>query len=229
MKLLYQGKTKDVYATEKEDQVLLQFKDDVTGTDGVFDPGANTVGLSIAGAGQSGLRMTTHFFQALNERGFHTHYVSSDQEKATMVVKKARSFGEGLEVICRFRAVGSFYRRYGAYCQEAQDIGQLIEFTLKDDERGDPVIEKEALIVLDILAERDYWKIKEDTKRICQFVKEELAKKGLTLYDIKLEFGKDSQGNIMLIDEISGGNMRVYRDGNYIEPLELEKIFLSGS
>lgn len=227
MKLLYKGKTKDVYQTEDENEVLLQFKDDVTGTDGVFDPGANSVGLSIEGAGQSGLRMTSHFFEELNKRGFLTHYLSSDLEKATMTVKKADPFGKGLEIICRFRAVGSFYRRYGAYCTEGQDLGQLIEFTLKDDERGDPVIQKETLTTLGLLKEEEYEKIKEDTRRICLFVKEELAAKNLDLYDIKLEFGKDAEGNIILIDEISGGNMRVYQQGKYIEPLALEKAFLS--
>lgn len=227
MKLLYKGKTKDVYQTENENEVLLQFKDDVTGTDGVFDPGANTVGLRIEGAGQSGLRMTSHFFEELNNRGFQTHYISSDLEKATMTVKKADSFGRGLEIICRFRAVGSFYRRYGAYCTEGQDLGQLIEFTLKDDERGDPVIQKETLITLGLLKEEEYEQIQEDARKICLFVKEELASKNLDLYDIKLEFGKDTEGNIILIDEISGGNMRVYQQGKYIEPLALEKAFLS--
>lgn len=227
MKLLYKGKTKDVYATENPEEVLLQFKDDVTGADGVFDPGANTVGLSIKGAGLSGLRMTTHFFKALEQEGIQTHFVASDLEKATMTVKKATAFGQGLEVICRFKAVGSFYRRYGAYCTEGQDLGQLIEFTLKDDERGDPVIQKETLAVLNLLSESEYDKIEKETKRICSFVSHELAKKGLTLYDIKLEFGKDTQGNILLIDEISGGNMRVYLQNKYVEPLELEKIFLT--
>lgn len=227
MKLLYKGKTKDVYQADNENEVVLRFKDDVTGTDGVFDPGANTVGLQIEGAGQSGLRMTSYFFEELNNRDFQTHYISSDLEKATMTVKKAQPFGKGLEVICRFRAVGSFYRRYGAYCTEGQELGQLIEFTLKDDERGDPVIQKETLITLGLLKDEEFEKIKDDTRKICLFVKEELQQKGLELYDIKLEFGKDADGNIILIDEISGGNMRVYQQGEYIEPLALEKVFLS--
>ena len=116
MNLVYSGKTKDVYATDIEDQFLLKFKDDVTGTDGVFDPGANTVGLTIDGVGKSGLKMTTHFFTLLNSKNIPTHFVSSDIDNVTMTVKKASVFGKGLEVICRFKAVGSFFRRYGAYC-----------------------------------------------------------------------------------------------------------------
>lgn len=227
MNLIYQGKTKDVYSFGTG-QVLLKFKDDVTGTDGVFDPGANTVGLSIEGAGKSGLKMTKYFFELLHTKGISTHFISADLEEVSMVVKEATTFGKGLEVICRFRAVGSFYRRYGAYCAEGQVLkAPLVEVTLKDDGRGDPVVSKETLALLDVLPEEDYLKIEELTKKICLVVKEDFAAKGLDLYDIKLEFGRDKSTNeIMLIDEISGGNMRVYKDGQYLVPLELEKVFL---
>lgn len=226
MQLVYSGKTKDVYTTEHTDQFLLKFKDDVTGTDGVFDPGANTVGLTIAGAGQSGLKMTTHFFKLLNQNGIHTHFIDSDISNATMLVKKASVFGKGLEIICRFRAVGSFFRRYGTYCKEGQSLGNFVEATIKDDERGDPTISVDALELLGIMTAEEYRQVKESTIQICNLVKDELATKKLELYDIKLEFGRDSKGNIMLIDEISGGNMRVYKNGIYIAPLELEKTFL---
>ena len=224
--LLYTGKTKDVYLTEKESEYLLKFKDDVTGTDGVFDPGANTVGLTIEGAGKSGLKMTTHFFHLLNEKDIPTHFIDSDIENLSMTVKKASVFGKGLEVICRFKAVGSFFRRYGAYCKEGEDLGSFVEFTIKDDERGDPPISKDALILLHILKAEEYAIIKESTVQICNLIKEDLATKNFELYDIKLEFGRDTLGNIMLIDEISGGNMRVFKNGVYQEPLILEKEFL---
>ena len=226
MKLLYSGKTKDVYATQSEDQVLLKFKDDVTGTDGVFDPGANTIGLTIEGVGKSGLKMTTYFFNRLNEKGIPTHFVASDIDNTTMTVKKATVFGKGLEVICRFKAVGSFFRRYGDYCTQGQDLGAFVEVTIKDDERGDPTISKDALQLLGLMTFDEYEKVKELTVNICNIVKELLAEKSLDLYDIKLEFGKDGQGNIMLIDEISGGNMRVYKNETYLEPMLLEKEFL---
>lgn len=227
MTLKYKGKTKDVYALE-DNKVLLKFKDDVTGTDGVFDPGANTVGLSIEGVGKSGLRMTQFFFEILEKKGIKTHYISSDLEDVSMVVKEAENFGKGLEVICRYRAVGSFLRRYGAYVEEGAPLDALLEITLKDDERGDPTISKDTLVMLKILSEDEYEVLKRQTIEICTIIKEELNKKGLELYDIKLEFGRDkSTDEIILIDEISGGNMRVYKDGNYISPLDLEKEFLN--
>lgn len=227
MTLKYKGKTKDIYALE-DNKVLLKFKDDVTGTDGVFDPGANTVGLSIEGVGKSGLRMTQFFFEILEKKGIKTHYISADLEDVSMVVKEAENFGKGLEVICRFRAVGSFLRRYGAYVQEGAPLNALVEITIKDDERGDPTISKDALAMLQILSEQEYEILKHQTVEICTIIKEELGKKNLELYDIKLEFGRDKSTNeIILIDEISGGNMRVYKDGNYISPLDLEKEFLN--
>ena len=137
MKLTYTGKTKDVYALE-DGNYLLQFKDDVTGENGVFDPGANTVGLTLEGAGRAGLKLTKFFFERLQEKGIPTHYIDANIDKATMTVKPAEVFGKGLEVICRYRAVGSFLRRYGLYAQEGQTLDAFVEVTLKDDGRQDP-------------------------------------------------------------------------------------------
>ncbi|NYF25855.1 phosphoribosylaminoimidazolesuccinocarboxamide synthase [Sporosarcina sp. JAI121] len=227
MELIYKGKTKDVYKLEGSN-VLLKFKDDVTGEDGVFDPGANTVGLTIKGAGQSGLRMTKFFFEKMADKGIPTHYVDADIDEVTMTVRSANMFGKGLEVICRYRAVGSFLRRYGAYCEEGQPLDAFVEVTLKDDDRKDPPITKDALSQLGLLSTEEYVILEALTKEIAGVVKAELAAKGLDLYDIKLEFGRDSEtGNIMLIDEISGGNMRVYKEGTYITPMDLEKLILA--
>lgn len=227
MELIYKGKTKDVYKAEGNN-VLLKFKDDVTGEDGVFDPGANTVGLTIEGAGQSGLRMTKFFFEKLAEKGIPTHYVAADLEEVTMTVKSAKVFGKGLEVICRYRAVGSFLRRYGAYCEDGQALEAFVEVTLKDDDRNDPPISQDALAQLGLLTAEEYMTLEALTKQISGVVKDELAAKGLELYDIKLEFGRDGvTGEVMLIDEISGGNMRVYKDGVYIAPMDLEKLVLA--
>lgn len=226
MKLVYQGKTKDVYALDNG-YYLLKFKDDVTGADGVFDPGANTVGLTMEGAGRAGLRLTKFFFEILQGKGIPTHYIDANIEKAEMTVKPAEAFGNGLEVICRYRAVGSFLRRYGMYAQEGQPLDAFVEFTLKDDSRQDPPITEDALVMLGILSSEEYKTIKNLTKEIAMVVKEELAKKSIELYDIKFEFGRVGEDkHIALIDEISGGNMRAYQNGKYIEPLLLEKVML---
>ncbi len=226
MDLVYKGKTKDVYDL-KNGRFLLQFKDDVTGEGGVFDPGANTVGLTIDGMGASGLRLTTFFFEKINRLGLRTHYVGSDIERAQMEVYPAKMFGKGLEVICRYRAVGSFLRRYGLYCEEGQKLDGYVEITLKDDEREDPLITKDGLEMLGILSPGEYETLVTMARKISDLVRQELASKGIDLYDIKLEFGKiGDEEEIALIDEISGGNMRAYKDGVYLEPFDLEKLIL---
>lgn len=227
MKLIYKGKTKDVYEM-KDGNCLLKFKDDVTGVDGVFDPGANTIGLTIEGAGMSALRLTKMFFEILEEKGIPTHYIGADIKEGTMIVKRAEPFGKGIEVICRYRAVGSFLRRYGLYVEEGQPLDAFVEITLKDDDRNDPPITKDALVMLGITTKEEYDTLIKLTKEIGNTVKDELEKKNLELYDIKFEFGKvDKDKNIVLIDEISGGNMRAYKDGKHIEPLELERLMLN--
>jgi len=226
IKLVYKGKTKDVYELE-DGNLLLKFKDDVTGDNGVFDPGANQVGLTMEGSGKAGLQLTKFFFEKINEQGIPTHFISANLDDLTMTVKKATLFGKGLEVICRYRAVGSFLRRYGLYAKEGQPLDGLVEVTLKDDSRNDPLITEDTLDMLGILSKEEYSTLRNLTKKIGNIVKEELAKKGLELYDIKFEFGRIGEDqHIALIDEISGGNMRAYKNGSPVDPLELEKIML---
>lgn len=226
MKLVYKGKTKDVYALD-DGNYLLKFKDDCTGADGVFNPGMNTIGLTMEGAGRAGLRMTKYFFDILNMKGVPTHYLDADIENVTMTVKPAKTFGKGIEVICRFRAVGSYYRRYGDYIEEAASLPAFVETTLKDDDREDPPITKDALADLGIMTPEEYEEVKSLTQQIATIMKDELATKNIELYDIKFEFGKVGD-KIVLIDEISGGNMRAFRNGEYIMPLDLEKMVLDG-
>jgi len=221
MKLIYKGKTKDVY-DNGDGNYLLQFKDDVTGTDGKFDPGANTVALSIEGVSKSCVKLTEFFYKKIEEAGIPTHLISADVEKAQMIVKPATVFGKGLEVICRLKAVGSFLKRFGDYCTSGQDLNFLVETTLKDDERGDPPITKDQLDMLGILTADEYEILKDLTQKIAAIIKEELAKKGMVLYDMKFEFGRVN-GKITLIDEISGGCMRVYKDGKSVDPLDIPK------
>jgi phosphoribosylaminoimidazole-succinocarboxamide synthase len=224
MKLIYKGKTKDVYDNE-DGNLLLQFKDDVTGTDGVFDPGSNTVALSIEGVSKSCVRLTDFFYKKIEEAGIPTHFISADVEKAQMIAKRATIFGKGIEVICRLKAVGSFWRRFGDYCQNGQDLDFLVETTLKDDERGDPPITKDQLDMLGIMSPEEYEILKDLTKRITRIIRDELAKKGAVLYDMKVEFGRVN-GKITLIDEISGGCMRVFKDGKPVDPLDIPVLLL---
>ena len=224
--LLYTGKTKNVYALPNGN-CLLKFKDDCTGKDGVFDPGENSVGLTIEGVGDVNLRMSIYFFEKINAAGIRTHYVSANLEDTTMEVLSAKVFGKGLEVICRYKAVGSFYRRYSDYCQLGQDLPAYVETTFKNDEKGDPLVTKDGLVALGVMTEKQYDDIKDMTQKITQIVADDLKAKGLDLYDIKFEFGYDADGNVMLIDEIASGNMRVYKDGEYVDPMTLNKLFFA--
>ena len=226
MKLIYEGKTKNVFELD-DGNYLFKLKDDATvGEDGKFDPGGNVVGLTIDGLRYASLKMTAYYFDLLNKKGVPTHFISADMNNAEMVVKPAKMFGDGpgIEVICRFKAIGSFYRRYRTYCKEGMPLDALVEVTLKDDERGDPLITKDALIALNILTDKEYETLKSLTQKIAGIIKEDMAGKGLELYDMKLEFGKVN-GEVALIDEISGGSVRVYKDGEWIQPLDLAKYF----
>ncbi len=225
MNKIYQGKTKDVFELENGN-IMLQFKDDCTGKDGVFDPGENSIGLTIEGIGRANLETSILFFEVLKEAGVKTHYVSADIENATMEVLPAKVFGKGLEVICRCRATGSFIRRYGDYIEDGTVIeGGYVETTLKDDDKGDPLITPDGLALIGLMDLEMYDSMKKQTLEITKVVAETLAKKGLELYDIKYEFGYNND-EVILIDEIASGNMRVYKDGKIVDPVELTSIIL---
>ena len=228
MKLVYTGKTKNVYALDNGNY-LLKFKDDCTGKDGVFDPGENSIGLTIEGVGDVNLRMSIYFFEKINAAGVKTHFVKANLADTTMEVVPGKVFGHGLEVICRYKAVGSFFRRYGEYVAEGADLPAYVEMTFKNDEKGDPLVTRDGLEVLGVMTGKQYDEIKEMTKKITKIVSDDLAAKGLVLYDIKFELGYDKDGNVMLIDEIASGNMRVYKDGKYIDPMTLSDLFFKAN
>ncbi len=224
-KLVYVGKTKDVFALENGNY-LLKFKDDCTGKDGKFDPGENSVGLTIEGVGDVNLKMSVYFFEKLKEAGIKTHYISANLDDTTMEVIPAKPFGKGLEVICRNKAVGSFFRRYSDYIEEGADLPSYVEMTFKNDEKGDPLVTKDGLIDLGVMSAEQYDATKAMTQQITKIVADDLKEKGLVLYDIKFEFGYDGN-EVILIDEIASGNMRVYKDGEYIDPMTLSELFFA--
>ena len=226
MEHVYEGKTKTVFRLP-DGNYLLKFKDDVTGADGVFDPGANTVGATIAGNGRNCLLLTKFFFEALAKAGIRTHYISADPAAVTMTVEACQAFGKGVEVILRYKAVGSFFRRYGDYCQEGQDLlPGLVEMTFKDDARNDPLVTKDTLVMLGVMTADEYETLKEMTLKIGQVVKNKLAERGLELYDIKFEYGRNAKGELMLMDEISAGNMRCFKNGKWLQPDEVVAAML---
>ena len=226
MKKIYTGKTKDVFELENGN-VLLKFKDDCTGKDGVFDPGENTVGLTIEGIGRENLKTSINYFELLKKAGIKTHYVSANIEESTMEVLPAKVFGHGLEVICRLVATGSFIRRYGEYIQDGTPLnGGYVECTFKNDAKGDPLVTSEGLAALGVMTQEQFNSMKEQTLKITKIVADDLKTIGLDLWDIKFEFGYNKD-EVILIDEIASGNMRVYREGKIVDPIELTKLILN--
>ena len=212
---IYSGKTKDLYALAN-DNILLVFKDDVTGgEDGVIDPGANAVIGQVEGKGRKSLAMTEHFFKCLHAAGIPTHLVRLDLEQASMEVRRAEPLGKdisgkgGLEFICRTRPWGSFQRRYQNYIGETTgDLDYLVEITIKDDERGDPLINDDTIVALGLLSQQHLDQAKDLTRQVCRIVESDLADKGLGLIDMKIEIGF-VDGEVVVIDEVSADAMRV--------------------
>ena len=218
--LLYEGKAKKVYATENPDYCIVSYKDDATAFNGLKKG-------TIVGKGVVNNRMSNFMFQLLEKHGIKTHFVSANLADTTMEVLPAKVFGHGLEVICRHKAVGSFIRRYGEYIEEGADLPAYVETTFKNDEKGDPLVTKDALVALGVMTDAQYDDIKDMTQKITQIVADDLKEKGMVLYDIKFEFGYDADGKVMLIDEVASGNMRVYKDGQYVDPMTLSKLFFA--
>ncbi|MCX5592399.1 phosphoribosylaminoimidazolesuccinocarboxamide synthase [Alcaligenes endophyticus] len=220
---IYSGKTKDLYLLPNAN-ILLVFKDDVTGTDGVIDPGANTVIGQVAGKGRKSLAMTDYFFKRLHAAQISTHLVNVDLEQGTMEVRRAEPLGKdisgagGLEFVCRTRPWGSFSRRYQQYIRDPQQsLDYLVEITVKDDERGDPLINDDTIVALGLVSPTHLAEAKDITRRVCRIVEADLSSKGLMLIDMKIEIGL-VEGKVVVIDEISADAMRVMDDaGNVLE------------
>ena len=144
-----------------------------------------------------------------------------------MEVLPGKVFGHGLEVICRLVATGSFIRRYGEYIADGTVLeGGYVECTFKNDEKGDPLVTSEGLAALGVMSPELFESMKAQTLKITKIVADDLKSIGLDLWDIKFEFGYND-GEVILIDEIASGNMRVYKDGVIVSPVELTKLILN--
>ena len=223
MELVKTGKTKDVYKLQNG-SYLFKFKDTVTGNaSGESDPGGNKVVGSVDGVGSAALKMSVYYFELLKKQNTATHYISADISKNEMTVHPAEAFGKGLEFVVRYKAAGSFIRRFGLYCKDGEELPKIFEVTIKDDDRDDPPVTKEILAALNLLTFAQYDEIYKETIKICDLVKDDLQIRGLELIDIKIEFGL-VDGKIALIDEISPGNMRVFKNGSKLDYLTLSSL-----
>ncbi|MDR2970575.1 MAG: hypothetical protein LBU83_01405 [Bacteroidales bacterium] len=232
--LLYTGKTKDVYELPNGN-ILLQFTDKTTMNEkGEEDPGGNLVGKLVEGSGQACILMTQHFFNLFEEAGIPTHLVSVDVKNLQMEVKRVSPIGEkvclekgsGVEWIGRWIATGSFTKHYGKYIEDGRQFtAPFVHTTLKDDMRNDPYIDEYTLDRLKILSADKYQILKGYTEKIAEIMKVEFMKLGCELYDFKVEYGDDLQGNLILIDEIGPGSARVYKNGKKMSKIEIGTIF----
>src|SRR5690606_12762027 len=155
------------------------------------------------------LAMTDYFFERLHNADIPTHLVRADLEQGTMEVRRAEPIGKdisgagGLEFVCRTRPWGSFIRRYQQYIRDAEaKLDYLVEITVKDDERGDPLINDDTIVALDLVSSDHLKQAKNITRRVCRIVEDDLRKKDLILIDMKIEIGL-VDGQVVVIDEIS--------------------------
>lgn len=198
-KQLYEGKAKKVWATDDENIVIVDYKDDATAFNGIKKG-------TISGKGVVNNKMSNYLMQLLEKHGVPTHFVKelSDRETA---VKKVTIVP--LEVIIRNRAAGSICKRLGL--EEGMDfVCPSIEFSYKDDELGDPLINGYHAVSCGFATREEVERIKELAFKVNDVLKEYFASIGVELIDFKLEFGKTADGTIVLADEISPDTCRFW-------------------
>ena len=196
---LYEGKAKKVWATDDPEIVIVDYKDDATAFNGLKKG-------TIAGKGVVNNKMSNYLMQILEKKGVPTHFVKelSDRETA---VKKVTIVP--LEVIIRNRAAGSICKRLGL--EEGMDfVCPSIEFSYKDDELGDPLINGYHAVSCGFATQEEVDTIKKMAFTVNDVLKEYFASIGVELIDFKLEFGKTSDGTIVLADEISPDTCRFW-------------------
>ena len=197
--LLYEGKAKKVYETENPDQLIVQYKDDATAFNGLKKG-------TVAGKGIINNQMSNRLMRLIEKSGVPTHYVEELSERETLV---KRVTIVPLEVIIRNISAGSFSKRYGV--EEGIEFeNPTIEFSYKNDELGDPLINSYHAIALKLATEEEIATIKDYSFRINEVLKNIWKECGVILVDFKLEFGKTSDGRIVLADEISPDTCRLW-------------------
>lgn len=198
-KQLYEGKAKKVWATDDENIVIVDYKDDATAFNGIKKG-------TIAGKGVVNNKMSNYLMQLLEKHGVPTHFVKELSNRET-AVKKVTIVP--LEVIIRNRAAGSICKRLGL--EEGMDfVCPSIEFSYKDDELGDPLINGYHAVSCGFATREEVERIKELAFKVNDVLKEYFASIGVELIDFKLEFGKTADGTIVLADEISPDTCRFW-------------------
>ena len=197
--LLYEGKAKKVYATEDPEVVIVSYKDDATALDGLKRG-------TITGKGVINNQMTNHLMRKLSAAGIPTHYLEELNERETAVRKVDIV---PLEVIVRNISAGHFSSRYGV--EEGLVFSEpIVEFSYKNDELHDPLVNDDHAVALHLASRAEINTIRSYALQINELLKRILLDVGVTLVDFKLEFGRTSDGSIVLADEISPDTCRFW-------------------
>jgi phosphoribosylaminoimidazole-succinocarboxamide synthase len=211
--LLYEGKAKKIWLTDNETLLISEFKDDLTAGNGAMKS-------SQEGKGALNNKISTELFKLLNNKGISTHFVEMLDDNH-MLHKKAKVIK--IEVIVRNIATGSLSKNLGI--EDGKKLPfVLVEFDYKNDELGDPKLNDQHCLILELVndtAELEY--IRYMARKINKILKEFYAKRDLILVDFKLEFGRDNNDNIILIDELSPDNFRLW-DVNSGESMDKDRF-----
>lgn len=197
--LMYEGKAKKVFATDNDGLVIVSYKDDATAFNGLKKG-------TILGKGAINNRVTNYLMKMLSEKGIPTHFVEEINDRET-VVKKVSIIP--LEVIVRNIAAGSLSKRLGL--DEGVKLSRpVLEFCYKDDALGDPMVNRYHILAMNYCTEQELDLISEYSLKINRILGDYLKDCNIELIDFKLEFGKTSDGEIVLADEISPDTCRFW-------------------
>ena len=210
--MIYEGKAKRVYETDEKDIYIVDYKDDATAFNGEKKG-------TITGKGVINNRVTNHFMQILEEKGIPTHFVKELSDRETAVKKVDIIM---LEVIIRNIAAGSFSKRYGVK-EGTKLIAPSLEYSYKNDDLGDPLINDYHIISLGIATREELDTIADYAFRVNNILTDYLKDLNIILVDFKLEFGKTSDGKIVLADEISPDTCRFW-DATTMEKLDKDRF-----
>ena len=210
--LLYEGKAKQIYTTDNDNEFVVYYKDDATAFNGEKK-------AEIASKGILNNKISTIMFEELAREGIESHFIKSISDRE-MLVKKVKILP--LEVIVRNITAGSFCKRYGV--EEGIVLDQpIFEMSYKNDEFGDPLLNDDHAVALKLATREEIEFLRNQTLKINEIMKRFFLKMDLKLVDFKLEFGKDSDGKIILADEISPDTCRLW-DVNTNEKLDKDRF-----
>lgn len=210
--LLYEGKAKKIFSTENENEFVVYYKDDATAFNGEKK-------AEISSKGILNNKISTIMFEELAKEGIESHFIKSLSDRE-MLVKKVKILP--LEVIVRNITAGSFCKRYGVEEGIVLDT-PTFEMSYKNDEFGDPLLNDDHAVALKLATREELAFLRTQTLKINEIMKKLFLKMDLKLVDFKLEFGKDTEGNIILADEISPDTCRLW-DVNTNEKLDKDRF-----